>query len=538
MVEVTYGEPVRGLRRIGVAAVALLLAEYLLLSWAVDAARLERRISWISGLGYWAPLAVAIGTAILLLTSRNALPAARVAVVAPATRRAWAYFAAHAVLFVAFLLLTLALFGEAFGELPGDTRAWFFAWALLGLAVIAALTLVVVPLRQLLRGAWQRRVSILLGTLVGIAAWTAGRAAERLWVLLGGMTVRAVAQVLSWLFTDSFYNASRLVVGTRRFRVAVAPVCSGFEGIGLILVFTLFWLVIFRRSLRFPMVLVLLPLGVAAAWTTNVLRIVGLIAIGSRWSRNLALGAFHSKAGWVLFCGVALALMMLSRRTRLFTRVAPRPEDTADTATADTWHPTAAYLMPLLSGIAALLVTGLFSIQPGFLYPIQALSILVVLWVYRRNYRIGHPSWGWTAVAIGAAVFAFDLAWGRLWSQGTVSPPETAGGVHSIAGAAMVAVGLLRSVILLPAAEELAFRGYLLRRLISSDFTEVSPSSFELGSFLISSVAFGVLQKSWVAGTVAGMLYAFAQYRRGRLEDAFLAHVVTSLLAFGYALVH
>ncbi len=533
--EVTYGEPVRGVRRIAVAAVALLLAEYLLLSWAVDAARLERRISWISGLGYWAPLAVAIGTAILLLTSRHALPAARVAVVAPATRRAWTYFAAHAVLFVAFLLLTLALFGEAFGELPGDTRAWFFAWALLGLAVIAALTLVVVPLRQLLRGAWQRRVSILLGTLVGIAAWTAGRAAERLWGLLGGVTVRAVAKVLSWLFADSYYSATRLVVGTSHFKVAVAPVCSGAEGIGLIIVFTLFWLVIFRRSLRFPMALVLLPLGVVAAWTTNVLRIVGLIAIGSGWSRGLALGAFHSKAGWVLFCGVALALMMLSRRTRLFTRVAPRPEETADSATADTWHPTAAYLMPLLSGIAALLVTGLFSIQPG--YAIQALSILVVLWVYRRNYRIGHPSWGWTSVAIGAAVFAFDLAWGRLSSQGTMSLPETAGDVHSIAGAAMVAVGLVRSVILLPAAEELAFRGYLLRRLISSDFTEVSPSSFELGSFLISSVAFGVLQRSWVAGTVAGMLYAFAQYRRGRLEDAFLAHAVTSLLAFGYALV-
>ncbi len=533
MVEVTHGEPVRVLRRTGVAAVAVLLAEYLLLSWAVDAARLERRISWISGLGYWAPLGVAIGTAILLLTSRNALAIGPVATVATTTRRAWPYVAAHGVLFVAFLLLTLALFGDALGELPGDTRGWFFAWALLGLAVIAALALVVVPLRQLWWAVRQGRISILVGILVGIAAWSAGRAAERLWALLGSITVRAVAQVLSWLFTDSFYNASRLVVGTRRFRVAVAPVCSGFEGIGLILVFTLFWLVIFRRSLRFPMALVLLPLGVAAAWLTNVLRIVGLIAIGSRWSRDLALGAFHSKAGWVLFCGIAFALMMLSRRARLFTRVASRPQDAADT-----WHPTAAYLMPLLAGIAALLAAGLFSIQPGFLYPIQGLAILVVFWAYRKSYRLGRLSWGWTAAAIGAAVFAFDLAWGRLSSQGTMFFPETAGGVHSIAGAAMLAAGLVRAVILLPAAEELAFRGYLLRRLISPDFTEVSPSAFEFGSFLVSSVAFGVLQKSWVAGTVAGMLYAFAQYRRGRIEDAFLAHAVSSLLAFGYALVH
>jgi exosortase E/protease (VPEID-CTERM system) len=266
---------------------------------------------------------------------------------------------------------------------------------------------------------------------------------------------------------------------------------------------------------------------------TNVMRIVGLIAIGSRWSRDLALGAFHSKAGWVLFCGLAFALMMLSRRARFFTRVAPLPQETADT-----WHPTAAYLMPLLSGIAAQLVAGLFSMQAGFLYPIQGLAILIALWAYRRCYRVGPPSWAWTAVAIGAAAFAVDLAWGRLSVDGMTSLPDNTGGMHSIAGAAMLAAGLVRSVILIPAAEELAFRGYLLRRVISPDFTEVSPSRFELGSFLISSVAFGMLQSSWVAGTVAGMLYAFAQYRRGRLEDAFLAHAVTSLLAFAYSLVH
>jgi exosortase E/protease (VPEID-CTERM system) len=342
-----------------------------------------------------------------------------------------------------------------------------------------------------------------------------------------------VAQLLSWLFDDSVYSPSRFVVGTSHFKVVVAPVCSGFEGIGLITVFTVFWLVVFRRELRFPMALVLLPLGVAAAWMTNVMRIVGLIAIGSRWSRDLALGAFHSKAGWVLFCGLAFALMMLARRARFFTRVAPLSQETADT-----WHPTAAYLMPVLSGIAAQLVAGLFSMQPGFLYPIQGLAILIALWAYRKCYRVGQPSWAWTTVAIGVAAFAFDLAWGRLSVHGTTFLPENTGGVHSIAGAATLAAGLLRSVILVPAAEELAFRGYLLRRVISSDFTEVSPSAFELRSFVISSVAFGMLQSSWVAGTVAGMLYAFAQYRRGRLEDAFLAHAVTSLLAFAYSLVH
>jgi len=98
-----------------------------------------------------------------------------------------------------------------------------------------------------------------------------------------------------------------------------------------------------------------------------------------------------------------------------------------------------------------------------------------------------------------------------------------------------VLIQLARTVIAVPLAEELAFRGYLLRRIVSADFTEVSPAKFGLASFLISSLAFGALQSNWIAGAVAGMLYAYAQYRRGRVEDAFLAHAVASLLAAVYS---
>jgi membrane protease YdiL (CAAX protease family) len=47
---------------------------------------------------------------------------------------------------------------------------------------------------------------------------------------------------------------------------------------------------------------------------------------------------------------------------------------------------------------------------------------------------------------------------------------------------------VLGSVVVVPVAEELAFRGYLLRRLIDADFTAVSPKRFTTTSFLISSV--------------------------------------------------
>jgi CAAX prenyl protease-like protein len=88
---------------------------------------------------------------------------------------------------------------------------------------------------------------------------------------------------------------------------------------------------------------------------------------------------------------------------------------------------------------------------------------------------------------------------------------------------------VLGSVLTVPIAEELAFRGYLLRRLISPDFDTLAPR-FTWLSFLLSSFLFGALHGRWLAGTVAGMLYAWATYRRGKVGDAIIVHATTNVL--------
>jgi CAAX prenyl protease-like protein len=89
---------------------------------------------------------------------------------------------------------------------------------------------------------------------------------------------------------------------------------------------------------------------------------------------------------------------------------------------------------------------------------------------------------------------------------------------------------VLGSVVTAPIAEELAFRGYLLRRLISADFENLSSPRFTWVSFLVSSILFGALHGRWLAGTAAGMFYAWAMYRRGKVGDAIIAHAVTNAL--------
>ena len=81
-----------------------------------------------------------------------------------------------------------------------------------------------------------------------------------------------------------------------------------------------------------------------------------------------------------------------------------------------------------------------------------------------------------------------------------------------------------------PIVEELAFRGFLLRRLIASDFTKVPYDKWHWPAVLISSLAFAAAHQQWIGGFAAGVLYAYAQKRRGLLSDAIVAHAVTNAL--------
>ena len=95
----------------------------------------------------------------------------------------------------------------------------------------------------------------------------------------------------------------------------------------------------------------------------------------------------------------------------------------------------------------------------------------------------------------------------------------------------------IRAAVFVPIAEELAFRGYAMRKLVASDFEEVPPDRFTWVSFLLSSILFGMLHGQWLAGTLAGMVFAIAVYRRGLIADAVVAHAVTNALLSAYVLV-
>ena len=95
---------------------------------------------------------------------------------------------------------------------------------------------------------------------------------------------------------------------------------------------------------------------------------------------------------------------------------------------------------------------------------------------------------------------------------------------------------MVGSVVLIPLAEELAFRGYLVRRLQARAFDEISLQRFTWLSFLISSFLFGLLHERWLAGTLAGTVYCVAMQQRGKIADAVVAHGTTNAAIAVYVL--
>jgi CAAX prenyl protease-like protein len=89
---------------------------------------------------------------------------------------------------------------------------------------------------------------------------------------------------------------------------------------------------------------------------------------------------------------------------------------------------------------------------------------------------------------------------------------------------------LVGAVVTVPLAEELAFRGYLARRLVALDFARVPLEHLSWLAVLGSALAFGMLHHRIVAATLAGIAYGLVARRRGFLADAVVAHATTNAL--------
>jgi exosortase E/protease (VPEID-CTERM system) len=530
------------LRRFGVFSRLLILAvifaaELLALSVVADGEQLANRGSLLRFLAAWGPwiLRCIVGFAALFVTfgylkSKSTFDgiSERLAVI-PIGR---SLLAAH---FGAMILaggLTLALYRTGVSGVQADLIAG--SWLMAGIAAIAFAGLAVVPLAlwiQMVRGTGYLWIYT---SLAVVAACVAGDASRSLWQPVARVTFSMVEGLLRLVTSGVTADPAHLIIGTGKFRVLIAKECSGFEGAGLMLAFAVVWLFLFRKECRFPQALLLIPAGVAVMYLLNAVRIAALILIGSAGAREIATGGFHSQAGWIAFNVVALGFSIAARRTSYFAVSQAHAEPVERVVE----NPTAAYLVPFLTILGAGMVSGALSANFEWLYPLRFFAAAGALWVFRTKYSSLDWRVGWLGPAIGAGVFAMWIALDRLAAVPAADAmPQVLVASSAAARITWISFRVLAATVTVPIAEELAFRGFLLRRLIAQDFESVPFTKFTWFALLASSAMFGALHGGhWLAGIAAGILYSVALIRTGRIGEAVAAHAVTNALLAVYVL--
>ena len=406
---------------------------------------------------------------------------------------------------------------------------WRLAWAAAGLGAGIMLLLVPMPAREWLRVARQDWSVMSAIAMIGITAWALGLLAKSTWQPLQGPTFWLVQWLLQVFAQDVVSSPANFLLGTEQFNVYIGPACSGYQGMGLIAAFVGGYLWFFRRNLMFPQAFILLPAGMFAVWLVNALRIAMLLLIGTHVSPDIARGGFHYVGGWFGFIAVALIMVVVTQQMHFFT--VTQYEVKARAQESDL---TAAYLAPLMALLTIIMVTRVLTITFDWLYPLRVMGTAAVIWIFwRRQIKSLHFSSAWSGSAVGIGVAVFIIWVGIEWVTGNKETgraiPDSLQEMPTWFATAWLIFRVIGSVITVPIAEELAFRGYALRRLISLDFDKL-PLRFTWFSFLLSSFMFGALHGRWVAGTIAGMFYAWAMYRRGKVGDAIIAHGTTNLL--------
>jgi exosortase E/protease (VPEID-CTERM system) len=361
-------------------------------------------------------------------------------------------------------------------------------------------------------------------------AWFVGVKTEPYWPWLGGATLKTSAAMLALFFDGVSVDVPNSVLGLGDFAVIVGAPCSGIDGLAGVSVCLLGYLLVSHAELRFPHTLAIVPVALGAVWLLNAARIAALTVVGAFVSPAIAYGGFHSKAGWIGFCLVVLGSVVVTRKSRWFVR------DAAPVSRHD--NPTAAYAMPFLTLLALGMVTELFRASVDWLYAIRIVGASAVCLAYRKQLPALVPRFSWQALALGALAFLLWLALAPRVDAGTLSAHEREfGEANAVVRALWLTFRVAGAVVVVPIVEELAFRGFLQRRLIAENFTQVSLQKLSFVSLAGSALAFGLMHDGWLAGAVAGGLYSLAGYRRGRLEDAIVAHATTNALLVAGALV-
>ena len=196
---------------------------------------------------------------------------------------------------------------------------------------------------------------------------------------------------------------------------------------------------------------------------------------------------------------------------------------------AEDW--TAARILPFAAFMGAALLISTFTVTPDLWYFAKAVAISSVLGTYLPLYR-ARLVWqiDTFAVVAGVAIGLLWIAFGFEDQSRAFALDNALASLPLSLWLGWVLVRLIGTIALVPVAEELFFRGYLLDR-----FSHNGEATKVIG-LLLSTGLFAVMHGRWALAGCAGLVYGLLYLRSSRVTDSIVAHSASNAIIGLYAL--
>jgi uncharacterized protein len=211
--------------------------------------------------------------------------------------------------------------------------------------------------------------------------------------------------------------------------------------------------------------------------------------------------------------------------------------------TFERW-PFLPYVVPFAAFMAFLAVQKYVPLNPVFEYPARVVVLSAILWFFSRDVIDLRAKHKVETAVLGVTVFAIWIGPDMLFPMyrqhwlfqnaimGQISSPVAESVLRQ---PAVLWSRIIRAVVLVPIIEELFWRGWLMRWLISPQFEKVPLGTYQFGAFALTAILFAAEHGPyWDVGLVTGIVYNWWMVRTRSLGDCILVHAVTNACLCGY----
>jgi uncharacterized protein len=179
-------------------------------------------------------------------------------------------------------------------------------------------------------------------------------------------------------------------------------------------------------------------------------------------------------------------------------------------------------------------------------WPVQVLivgTVCFLTWPSGALLRLHRPL---ATVIVGIAVFVLWIAPEAInphYREGVLFSNSILGHVGSsllpeaLRSKSVLFWRTMRASTVVPIAEELFWRAWLMRWLINNDFQKIPLGTYAPAAFWLTAILFAAEHGPyWDVGLLTGVIYNFWMLRTKSLGDCVLAHAVTNLLMSLYVI--